>query len=219
MSHRPTESIPIGDIMSTALLVIEPSETLRAAVELLARGRVSGAPVMEGGRVVGVISASDILAFQATLPGVPTRRREPTEEGSWDEPPTWIDGEDPPPAYFLELWDDAGVGADERMNEPDGPEWDVLAEHTVEEAMTRRLHALPPDADAARAAEHMTTARIHRILVMDGDQLMGIVSASDLVQAMAAGRAVDPPATEDGDEARRPRVSAESPQPPRPRAG
>lgn len=47
----------------------------------------------------------------------------------------------------------------------------------MSEVMTRLpLTTLPPDASVASAAELMRRGRIHRILVTDGDMLVGIVS-------------------------------------------
>ena len=51
--------------------------------------------------------------------------------------------------------------------------------------MTRSLWALPPDESVESAAELMRRNSIHRVLVMEGDQLAGIVSASDISGAVA----------------------------------
>jgi len=61
----------------------------------------------------------------------------------------------------------------------------VLQEHTVSEAMNRSVCSLPPDADVPRAAEYMQRNGIHRVLVMDGDRLLGIVTTSDIARAVA----------------------------------
>jgi CBS domain-containing protein len=43
-------------------------------METFASRRISGAPVVAGAVVVGVISATDLLQFATSLPGVPTQR-------------------------------------------------------------------------------------------------------------------------------------------------
>ena len=50
------------------------------------------------------------------------------------------------------------------------------------------LSTLPPDADAHTAADMMSRQRIHRVLVTEGDKLVGIVSALDVAQAVADHR-------------------------------
>jgi transcriptional regulator len=51
----------------------------------------------------------------------------------------------------------------------------------VADRMTRRVIALRPEAHAAEATALMLREGIHRVLVMDGPHLLGIVSASDIV--------------------------------------
>ncbi|HVZ76884.1 MAG TPA: CBS domain-containing protein, partial [Gemmatimonadaceae bacterium] len=149
---------------------------------------VSGAPVMAGERIVGVITTADLLAFQASTPGVPTAHAEEPEYGEWIEPTQEEEieqGNAPGGAFFTDLWEDAGADVTERMEEVAGPEWNVLDEHEVDEVMTRLLWSLPPDAPVTRAADLMRRMGVHRVLVVDGGKLAGIVSASDIARAVA----------------------------------
>lgn len=63
-----------------------------------------------------------------------------------------------------------------------------LEDATVGDLMTRKVHSLPPDANIDEAAWLMSEKRIHRILVMDGDAPIGIVSALDVAKAVADHR-------------------------------
>ncbi|MDA1080729.1 MAG: CBS domain-containing protein [Gemmatimonadetes bacterium] len=58
----------LSDVMSRDLVAFTPETSLVDAIELLAERHISGAPVLRGGRVVGVLTASDILEFVATNP-------------------------------------------------------------------------------------------------------------------------------------------------------
>lgn len=179
--------LKLSDIMRDEVVTVGPESTLRDAVELFATLHISGAPVVAGERVVGVVSTSDILSFAASNPTVPTDHGEEAEN-EYPEPTEAEEVEeenDASAAYFVDLWADAGAEVSERMTETEGPEWDILSEHIVAEVMTRRLHALPPDADVVRAAEVMAEARIHRVLVMSGEQLLGVVSTMDVTSAVA----------------------------------
>lgn len=67
-----------------------------------------------------------------------------------------------------------------------GMEHGILDDHTVEEAMTRGpLTSIAPDAPASRAAELMQQEQVHRLPVVDEGTLVGIITTTDLVKAVA----------------------------------
>lgn len=185
--------VTVEQVMTSDVLVLAPEATLRDAVEALARRHVSGAPVIDGGRVVGTLSASDLVSFEASMPGVPTERE--AAENLFDDVVDWDDEADPPASYFTELWEDAGADLTERFSSVETPEWDVLAEHTVAEAMSRAVLAIAPAASLHEAAEAMERTGVHRVLVVDGGQLVGIVTTMDVTRAVAH-RAVEMSADE-----------------------
>lgn len=179
----------VRDIMSTDVVTIEPQATVRDAMELLARRHVSGAPVVSGDVLVGVVSANDLMTFAAALPGVPTERDTHDDWAEWGEPSIADEVEsetEAPSAYFSDLWEDAGADVSERFADVSTPEWNALEEHDVSEVMTRAPFAtLGPDATAQEAAELMRANAIHRVLVTDGDRLVGVVSSLDIARAAA----------------------------------
>jgi len=178
--------------MATDVVAISSEATVREAMELLSRHHVSGAPVVNGSTLVGVVSATDLMEFAAALPGVPT---ELDTREEWNDPgdPS-LDGQvdrenEPGCAFYADMWEDAGADVAQRLATPSTPEWNALEEHTVGEVMTRGpLVTLGPDDSAEMAADIMRTKAIHRVLVTDGDSLVGIVSALDIVKAAADHR-------------------------------
>jgi CBS domain-containing protein len=56
------------DIMTRELSTLQPEATLREAIEMLYTNHLSGAPVVTGTRVVGVISMSDIADVLVNAP-------------------------------------------------------------------------------------------------------------------------------------------------------
>ncbi len=185
---RPT--LAVRDIMSTKVVVLDPEATLRDAVELLAGRYITGAPVVSGGKVVGVLSASDVLTFEAVTPTVPTEQPEQADEDGLDLPEEdeWAKDVEAPGTYFNELWSDAGADVAERFAELKGPEWDLLAEHTVAEVMSRGVRSVAPGLSVADAAAYMLKQRIHRAVVLEDNQLVGIVTATDIMKAVAQHR-------------------------------
>ena len=182
--------LKLRNIMTTDVISVTPLTTLRDAMEVLDQHHVSGAPVLAGDRVVGVVSAADLIGFAAGDSGVPTEREErnDTEWRDWNELPL-PDSSDteagPSGEFFTEMWDDAGADASERMANVDGPEWNSLQEHEVREVMSRKLWALGPEDSVERAAELMSRASIHRVLVVEGEELVGIVTVTDIARAVA----------------------------------
>jgi CBS domain-containing protein len=187
----------LRDIMTTDVITLDPNLTVREAMDVFTSNRISGAPVVDGGDVIGVVSATDLLQLAAALPGVPTERDvgparsgdRAADEGEGPAPLGADDEDDASALYFTELWDDAGGSAAERVVTPAGAEWNALEQHTVSEAMTRApVYALTPDTLVSVTADHMRRAKIHRVLVMSGKRLVGLVSSSDITAAVADGK-------------------------------
>jgi len=85
--------LKLRDIMTRDVVSATPDMTIRDAMQLLSERHLSGAPVLDGGKVVGVFSASDLLGFVAdlndTTPSLTFRRRKarttPLEDVTVDE--------------------------------------------------------------------------------------------------------------------------------------
>jgi CBS domain-containing protein len=181
--------LKLRDIMTADVVTVSPDQTIRDAMELLTARHVSGAPVVDGGQVVGVVSATDLLAFVAALPGLTSA--ELARGANWGEPEAatgWDDEGEPSTKYFSVLWEGLNL-RDALIAETGEPTWDALDDHTIVEAMTRApVHSMPSDASVDAAADYMRRAEIHRILVMDGGKLVGMVSTMDVVKAVASHR-------------------------------
>lgn len=177
----------VSDIMTADVFTLDPSHTLRTALELLADRSIHGAPVIAGDTVAGVLSLTDILAFEASEPGVPRHRPDNPDWGELDVPIAEEADPNDDAAFFVEMWSDSESDVMDRMEEV-GPEWDLLETHTVAEVMTRRVFALTPSASVADAARYMVDGAVHRVLVMDSGALVGLVSAWDIVRAVADRR-------------------------------
>ena len=173
----------VKDIMTTRLVVVGPDLSLRDLVDLLIAEHVSGAPVVSGEKTAGVITIDDVISFQASEPPVPTTG---SPEFTWEEESEagLVEGEESDSVFFLDSWSDAGADLAQRFAAAGVPEWDLLGEHTVAEAMTRRLWTVAPDATVEEAARRMTAASIHRLLVLDHGRLCGIITTSDITRAV-----------------------------------
>jgi CBS domain-containing protein len=180
--------IRLRDIMTAEVVTIDADASLRDAMALLRDKNVTGVPVLEGSRVVGVVGVADILDFEVETPPVPAEMTSQVEWGGLEEEVASEDEEEELEAFYTDMWDDAGADVVERFAHDTSPEWDLLSEHTVEEVMTQTLFRLPPDTELSEAARYMIHHGIHRVLVMEEDDLLGIVTSTDFVRVVAKRR-------------------------------
>jgi CBS domain-containing protein len=148
------------DVMQANVLAVPPELTLAALEDFLLSKRISGAPVVEDGKVIGIVSRSDVvrcLSLERSLSGVIADGLASPEE----------------PASSVRLPSDLE---------------EQLGAHTVRDAMIVDLVAVRPDAPIADVARLLHERHIHRVLVTEGATLRGVISTLDLVRLIAAGR-------------------------------
>jgi CBS domain-containing protein len=171
----------VRDIMTEDVLTLSAQQSLREAMDFFASKHLSGAPVVAGRTVVGVISTTDLLEFVSAVDSLTSEA--PADDAMLPDPgdePSAIDSLALRSSIAEELWTEQ---ADEST--PVVAQHRTLDDHTVEEVMTRNLLALPGSASAREAAEMMRAHGVHRILVVEDGELVGIVSALDIANAVA----------------------------------
>ncbi len=127
----------VAELMHTDVKTVDLDATVGDAVTVLADAHVSALPVTDArGRVVGVVSTTDILCTIAETTGRDARDR------LFDETP-------------------------------------------VRDIMTPRSRVIAPDADALDAAREMLSLDVHRLFVEEDGRLVGVLSQTDIVAAVA----------------------------------
>lgn len=64
-----------------------------------------------------------------------------------------------------------------------------LFEHTtVKDIMTPNPRVIEPEADVREAAKHMLYTEVRRLFVEDHGRLVGVISQTDIAQALGSGR-------------------------------
>lgn len=176
----------VREIMTPHVVTLSPDATLRDAIETLVSCRIGGAPVLDGAKIVGVLSATDVLEFESVTPA--TRHAEPEEpEGTMLEPAEeWSEGDDAPAAFFTDMWGAEDNTIADFTAEPS--EWDFLNDHSVAEAMNRSVCTLPANLEVSAAAQRMLAAGVQRALVTDEEELVGILTTTDILRAVAERR-------------------------------
>jgi CBS domain-containing protein len=58
----------------------------------------------------------------------------------------------------------------------------------VRDIMTPHPLTVSPDTEVREAAQQMLYADVHRLFVVDGDRVVGVISTTDIMRAIATGR-------------------------------
>ena len=61
LKQRSSHDTPVGDIMTAAPTTVTPDSTVYQCMELMTKGRFRHLPVVQGGRVLGVLSIGDLV--------------------------------------------------------------------------------------------------------------------------------------------------------------
>ena len=64
---RDPEKTLVDSVMTKKVITIEPDKELEEAVDLMVKNRIKKLPVVENGKLVGIISASDIITIEPRL--------------------------------------------------------------------------------------------------------------------------------------------------------
>lgn len=148
----------VKEVMVKDVLSFKPSDPIHYVAWALRERRISGGPVMEGEKVIGVVSERDIMHLI-------------------EDHNIKINLLFPSPLDVLELPLKVKHELDEMTD---------LIKHTaataVEEIMTKKVITISPDETVSEAAKIMNEHRINRLPVVDkGDRLLGLITRGDVV--------------------------------------
>jgi len=150
------------DIMRTDVATLRPEDTLESAIELFEEMHIARAPVVDGaGALVGVLSASDIARFNREK----GRGRARTEER--------------PEALEDELSEEEG------LFEVDAYSEELLGSERVCDWMTARVITARPESTLRELCKLMSREAVHRVVIANGRQLVGLVTSFDVVRCVA----------------------------------
>jgi CBS-domain-containing membrane protein len=130
----------VAELMRTDVKTVDLDATVGDAITTLADAHVSALPVTDPrGRIVGVVSTTDILSTLAETTEADARER-------------------------------------------------LLDQTPVREIMTPRSRVIAPDAGVLDAAREMLHLDVHRLFVEEHGRLVGVLSQTDIVAAVATAK-------------------------------
>ncbi|MGA9187833.1 MAG: CBS domain-containing protein [Methanosarcina sp.] len=150
----------VKDVMNPNVVFCKPDDTVREAAKILKENSISGAPILDGEKLVGIISEADLLKL-LILP----------EKGE-----LWL----PSPFEVIEVpireligWEDT-----KKMLSDAGS-------IRIKEIMTKDVHTISSEASVEEASEHMIRHRINRLPVTEDNRVVGIVTRGDIIEGLA----------------------------------
>lgn len=150
-----------ADLMNRDVLTVRADATLEELAAFLEAHDIGGAPVVDDeGKAVGVVSVKDLALAAAEKSSLAT------DAGQQ-------------PGYFVHGWED-------RLTRREFQHFQVAdGNRTVGEVMTDQIWAVEEDTPVQEVARTMLQGHVHRLLVVRGEELVGIVSSSDLLALLA----------------------------------
>jgi CBS domain-containing protein len=147
------------ELMEPHVLSVSPEASLLDVHQLFTDEEISGAPVVdETGALVGVVTATDLVRAVGDESGTVRFDRDYFRDILEYYTPDWSAG----PKNFEER----------------------LETVRVSEVMTNEVVTIAPDTPASEIATLLRERHIHRAFVTAGQQLLGIVTAFDLLKVL-----------------------------------
>ncbi len=151
----------IKDIMNKDVITCKPDDTLGTLANLLKENHISGLPVVDNGKVVGLVSETDLLK----LFKVP--------EISND---LWL----PSPFEIIEIPIRNLVKIEETRKA-----FENIKLRPVKDIMTTDIHAISTEDTLEDASSMMIRYKVNRLPVIDNGSLVGIVARSDILRGLS----------------------------------
>jgi CBS domain-containing protein len=151
----------IKDIMTTNVIFCNPDDLVKDASRLMRENNVSGIPIVDEGKVLGIITENDILR----LLEVPERDSQ-----------LWL----PSPFEIIEVpirelisWEEAKHALDNK------------GALRVSDVMSSPAITAGPEDSLEKVASRMVKHKINRVPVVEEGMLVGIASRQDIIRGLA----------------------------------
>lgn len=175
--------IRVADVLERDVVTIPPSASIADAIDTLQGSGITGAPVVdEQGALVGVVSQTDIIRLARDMEHVPEAMRWGM---SLADPvgATEFVADAAPGEFFAYYVTPSGGFVDVRDQIRELPA-DAFEGYRVEDVMTPAPFTVAPDTSLPALARLLRDRSVHRALVAEDGYLVGIVTRTDIVEAV-----------------------------------
>ncbi len=150
----------VKDIMNPDVVFCKPEDSVRDTAKILKENNISGAPVIEDGKLVGIVSEADLLKFLVL----------PEHGGLWLPSPFEVIEV---PIRELLSWEETKSMLSD------------IGSKQIGEMMKKEVYTISPEASVEEASELMIRHRINRLPVVEEGLVVGIVTRGDIIQGIA----------------------------------
>ncbi len=152
----------VAEVMTRDVSTLSPEMTLKEMDRIFVECQVSGAPVVDGERLVGIVSQADVVRL------LYDEQKKAQQVSDFYTSPFPI-----------------AISALDQLAKDSRKIADHLTKRTVGELMTSYPLTVSGSDDVESVARLMISEKIHRVLVTEEEQLVGIVSSLDIVRLVA----------------------------------
>ena len=142
--------------MKKKVIYFSPNDSIFKVAKIFSQKNISGAPVVENGKVVGVISETDIIKF--------IRMKFPSSIAA------------PQLSLLILNFLKNTFGFREEVKK--------VSKLRVKDLMSKKVVSISPKASILEAAEKMEKFDVQRLPVIEKGKLVGIISRADLVKTL-----------------------------------
>lgn len=151
----------VKEFMRERVIYVQPEDSIFDVAKAFSMYKISGSPVVEGGKVVGMLSEGDIIKFMSIkLPGVDLAVEDPH-------------------ALTLLMANMVREGVEFIQ------EAKKISRSKVKDFMNIEVITVTPETTIVEAAGLMDKYKVNRLPVVQEGQLVGIISRSDVIKAIA----------------------------------
>lgn len=150
----------VKDVMNSDVVSCKPDDEISSAAQLLKEHDISGLPVVEEGKVVGVVTEADLLKLLEV----------PEHGGLWLPSPFEVIEI---PIRELINWEDTKHMLADIGSKP------------IRDIMESDVHTISAASSIEDASSMMIKHKVNRLPVMDGEELVGIITRGDIIRGLA----------------------------------
>jgi CBS domain-containing protein len=151
----------VKDAMNIDVITCKPDDPVSTLVDLFKNNHISGMPVVENEKVVGIVSETDLLKLFKT-------------------PEISVDMLLPSPFEIIEM----PIRSVIRFEEFKKALEDIHMK-PVRDIMKKKIYSISPDSTLEDASNMMVKYRVNRLPVIENGKLVGILVRSDIIRCLS----------------------------------
>jgi len=150
----------VKEIMSKPVITVGPDTLVKDASAILAQNNISGLPVMEDGKIVGIFSEVDVLR------SIKTQKKDLR--------------------LVYPSISSLGIAFQEEVTQREIIEaYEEIGRMSVREVMSTHVEVVGPEITVSEAVMRMVQRGINRLPVVDKNVVIGIVTRADVIRGLA----------------------------------